>query len=263
MPAQTARTNTERFAEFFGDTIVEKPKGTFRYTSADGLKDVYPNADLTTAEYDAMFLGSDVHFDRLTNEAALMTTKWFDYRFMHFVESTYLFTRHYIDAYRRMYRKSIDHTGYRMGFTATNHDFLNGSKTVRTGFLIARQRADEHGIPYWFYCDFAMKWAVEDRIWNMPPKPNQLYSAELIADMILAWEDRCRWTLQAPIDERFLMSSGYEGKAKEEFQEWFCGQIMMRPNPERGLNSYMNIKPMISLENAIKYVGKDIVSKVV
>lgn len=298
MPAQT---NKERFAKALGDKYLPRPtnwkffiknvksktrrvrspiphKSHWGVLSAKGYLDnykwdykgresfvgVYTNPDLTAAEYDAMFIGADIDTRRFVNETQLMTTKWFDYRFMHFVEATYLFTRYYIDAYRRMYRKIISHEGYEMGFTG-GFDFLNGkvAKTHRTGFFLARQRADEMGIPYWFYCDYAMKWSVEDRIWNRPPKPNQLYSTELLADMFLAWEDRCRWTLQIPNDERFLLETNIDGDVQQEYQKWLCGQIMSRPHPERGLNTFMNVKPIITEANARKYIPANYVDQVI
>lgn len=233
----------------------------WEYVGYEHFVGVYINPDLTTAEYDAMFIKTDLDIKRLSKEAELMKTKWFDYRFMHFMEATYVFSRYYQDAYRAMYRKIVSHVGFKVGFTGGD-DFLNIAKTHRFGFFKAREMADAHGIPYWFYCNFAMKWSIEDRIWNMPPKPNQIYSKLLMEDMIKAWEIECDVSLQIPGDPRFLLETGIDGEVQQEFQKWLCEQISHRTYPERGLNTYMNKKPMISRENALKYLGKGYVDKV-
>ena len=229
----------------------------------------YWNADLSAAEYDAMFLQAEINSKHLYNESALMKKKWFDYRYMHFVEATYLFTKYYIQAYKNMKTKTFDfqrgpHISPFKGFKKDEpQDFLKISDRETVGMYRARGVADKLGINYEFYNDFAVKWCIETMIWKRSPRPSQLYSKPLLEDMVEAWRERCDTSMQIPDDERYELSMGVQGENQEDFQEWLGGQMLNRVHPEISLNTYMNNRPMITKENAIKHVGQQHVDKVI
>lgn len=223
----------------------------------------YHNADLTTAEYDMMFIQSHIDEKYLAKEADLMKSKWFDYRFMHFVEATYLFSMYYTKATQYWTKKVIDmkRGDFVKGFKGG--DFLKISQREKVGFWRARAHADSMGISYEFYTHFAFKWCVEGRIWKRFPRPNQLYSQELLTAMVEAWREECAGMPQIPIHENYRTDSGIDCEHTEHFQHWLCNELMKRTSPELGLNTYMNKYPHITRENAIKYMGEQIVNKVV
>lgn len=240
MPALNGhvKTNTERFGQ-------------------------YKNSDLTAEEYDTLFIQSGWNPKLLTNEANLMKTKWFDYRHMHFVEATYLFSMYYSRAYSDMMVKIFNHDSGRFMKGFKGGDFLELSSREKIGFWKARVVADSLGIPYGFYCKAAVRWCVEERIWKRVPRPNQLFSKDLVEAVNEAWVERCNTSLQIPIDERFELRMGTNTRLQGEFQEWLCGQIMNRRYPEIALHSYMVNRPMISVAKATEFMGKELVDEVI
>ncbi|MDQ6436645.1 hypothetical protein RB623_21560 [Mesorhizobium sp. LHD-90] len=88
-----------------------------------------------------LFIRSDI--DR---ERALLTSKWFDYRFMSPWEGTELFVLEYQKAYRRAFASWID-KGRAASVAGASLSQLN-DVGMRTQIWRARQRADETGMPY-------------------------------------------------------------------------------------------------------------------
>lgn len=232
------------------------------YRGTDGFEGVYLHADESTAFYDALFMKSGIDSRYRIIEASLMRKKWFDYRFMHFMEATYLFSRYYSKAHGEMMAKIFDHKKgpYMRGFTGA--DFMMIGEKHRAGLIKARRAADALGIPYWFYNDFAMKWTVEGNIWKRPPKPTQLYQKEMLPDLVAAWQERLQATIITPIDERYLLTSEMDGENQREFRIWLCEQIKSRNNPELALNNFLNKTPMITRNDAIQYIGEKYLEKV-
>ena len=109
---------------------------------------------------------------QLLKEIQLVTLKWPSYRFISPLESTRVFADAYKDAYVDCVRTNLDiehaektKIGDKLSWKERNSDL--------TQMWIARQHADELGMPYPDYLEFAFKFAV-GRQRKRLPQPNQL-----------------------------------------------------------------------------------------
>lgn len=108
-------------------------------------------------------------------ESALCKSKWWDYKIMHPMQATYHFVAAYKEAYKAAYGRREDTEQSRWLKVFAKEDFLEGAASTRTALWLARQKADEIGCPYSFFCSRAMHYA-ERRDWTMLPRPQALYS---------------------------------------------------------------------------------------
>lgn len=115
-------------------------------------------------------------------EAEVMPTKWSEYRFLTPMDATKQFHRAYIEAYKDYYRENIDviaASDIKIGFKLSLHK----RNAHLTQLYIARQKADQIGLPYPAYLEFVFKFAAARR-YRHPPQPNQLWPGEKKRD---AW----------------------------------------------------------------------------
>ncbi|UVK54903.1 hypothetical protein DBIPINDM_001379 [Mesorhizobium sp. AR02] len=117
-----------------------------------------------------------IHPDYLGKEAKLMTTKWFNYRFLSPLEATMLFGDMYVRALRGYVRQHIERDlaqkvrGIKSGIPKQRARWF-------TQLWAARQRADEFPIPYDLQLAFAFDFAAgRKRRWSM--LPNQVHASE-------------------------------------------------------------------------------------
>lgn len=115
-------------------------------------------------------------------EAELMLTKWPEYRFLTPWDADRLFHECFIAAYRTYLRINVDiasaddiKIGFKLNFYRRNAHL--------TQLHVARQKADEIGLPYPAYLEFTFKFAAARKYRN-PPQPNQLWPTEKKLD---AW----------------------------------------------------------------------------
>ena len=127
-------------------------------------------------------------------EAELMPTKWPEYRFLSPMDATKRFYEAYIEAYRDYLRTNIDvraAADIKIGFKLSFHK----RNAHLTQLYIARQKADQIGLPYPAYLEFVFKFAGARR-YRHPPQPNQLWPGEKKHDAWLTkivefWSDDC------------------------------------------------------------------------
>ncbi|MDE4134818.1 hypothetical protein PXK00_17030 [Phaeobacter sp. QD34_3] len=115
-------------------------------------------------------------------EAELMPNKWPEYRFLTPWDANRLFHKSFIEAYKNYLRTNIDATtaadikiGFKLNFHKRNAHL--------TQLYVARQKADEIGLPYPAYLEFIFTFAAARR-YRQPPQPNQLWPNEKKLD---AW----------------------------------------------------------------------------
>lgn len=125
-------------------------------------------------DYDAL-VSQFIREDLRIGEQDLYETKWWDYKPLHVLESTYLF----VDSYKSAIKEAIKRRKclYRgNNYKGLKHDdFLECSTRTITGMWKARKTADTYGIPYDVYCNQAMLYA-EKNDYKYLPNPSQLYS---------------------------------------------------------------------------------------
>lgn len=134
----------------------------------------FPGSDWTTEQCDALAV-QFVPLNLLQEEADLFQTKFWDYRFLHPTQATQLFAHSYAQAKKHAVERRTDiWVGRNMKGIKAECIFELPQRTI-TGFWKGRQMADRLGIPYDFYCEYAMLFADVAR-WENLPTATQLYS---------------------------------------------------------------------------------------
>lgn len=217
-------------------------------------------SNYTDEEYDAIGLRY-IKTKYIRKEAMLYTRKWFDYRRMHPVKATYLFAHHYTAAFGRMMAKRDgEHAKYHRGFKGG--DPMKAKAGQNTGFYKARQYADLLGIPYDFFCSYAMSWFT-DRLWKRLPKPYHLYSPEFLKAVKTAWGIKLLDSIQVPDDSFYMARGFYEHPDQVAFQHWLCSIIKGRAAPEMALMTYMTLNEYLVDDFVGQYFGEEVIQKAI
>lgn len=190
-------------------------------------------------------------------EPALFGTKWWDYRILHPMQATYLFAHEYRRARRAGLKRRIEYWAAVNAPVFGKHkveqengkeksvaieDFTDGSKTLITGLIKARQMADRHGIPYYSYCRAAVRYA-EDMLWTYVPKPHQMYANQkrkdingepiepILASVIRQWEESKRSNPKLANDEFYLADNYCQHPFQEAHKQEAMKIIRRSPVP--------------------------------
>ena len=127
------------------------------------------------------WVAENIGLSRCKDEAELFETKWFDYRDMHPLMATCLFT----EAYKRQYSYIMLSHGREHYETAP---FTTGLKRVpyqelstanKTSLWKARQFADQYCCSYDYFISTVLS-AAARRLWDKLPRPQHLWQPELI-----------------------------------------------------------------------------------
>ncbi len=183
----------------------------------------------------------------LLEEAALYQTKWFDYRRVHHGVATEIVAQFYRNTAKLLWAKYQDiHEAEVRSFLG--HGSIFELKPVeRNGLWKLRQVADRHGIPYGVYIMSAMNALLEDG-WRRLPRPNQLYSPDIVQ---LARE---RWTqlslTRAFSAEDFWFSNKcWEGHPDQKaHRAWLIETARRKGRPEVLLQSLVT-RELLRLED--------------
>jgi hypothetical protein len=168
----------------------------------------------------------------LDREIEAMGCRWWDYRGMSPVDTTYLFAQEYKDAtiaWNRMCRDDATAESRARPFVP---DDIFQSRDLNAMWM-ARQHADLLGIPYGFLMNLARQRNLNMTMRHMP-RPNQLYSEEFHVDLQAAWAQRCTEFLQLPMSADFrvrLNAYGGRGGWRTEFRAWLFEEVRKRPGP--------------------------------
>ena len=172
-------------------------------------------------------------------EADLFSTKWFDCRLLHPVHATYLYAHEYKVAARNYCRMNND------AERAPHLKIFSSLDVFQTRDLTscvnARQGLDRIGCRY----DWALGWMLKrqsDRGWLSFPRPNQLYSEELMLDVADAWKAECAVVLQIARSDHFRIVHGAALQPVQgEYVEWLLGQVR-----GRGIDAWRPLSRLLS-----------------
>lgn len=221
----------------------------------------YKGSELSGTECDAIALDR-VSPSLLKKEPKLSTTAWFDYRLMHPTQRTYLFAHFYEEAYRFMLRLHVDYEqaeGDNPRTYLPKKDPLGKTQSVlkrekasgvvgayRNCTMVwkARQKADELCIPYDVFCMSGMKAAI-GRIWQRAPSPSQLYSQNILNEIIDRWADLASQKMYVATDPFYLLTNWINHPSQADHAQWVCDQINTRVNPDFALAQHGFINPII------------------
>jgi hypothetical protein len=115
-----------------------------------------------------------------------------------------------------------------------------------------RQLIDDLGIRYDFFLRRAMTWHV-DNGWLQPPRPAHISAnADLITDIMMAWEEECAARLQFARDERYKAANFFGHVDQIAWEDWLVEQIANRRHPQYALQSALYIEGALRIEKAIQ-----------
>jgi len=216
----------------------------------------YHGSSLTWDDYEMLALAriSEPH---RRDETALFQTKWFDYRHLHPVAATYMYADRYAQAVRDIFAQTKDRDEALAVVPFAPSDVFQCNELI--GFWLARQALDRLGIRYEFALRFAMnRFAL--RGWSYFPRPNQLYTEELLLDTRDAWNKECAHSLQIAKHHRFTAQHYIAHRDQIDYQAWLVKQIQTREHPHRPISRLLSEK-LIS-KNVINDVfGEKVLNK--
>lgn len=200
--------------------------------------------------------------DILVKESELMQTKWFDYRRLHPMHATLLFIHHYTKAYKGFIRIAKDY-GMAEGikpFKGTAVDLL----LSREGGTIwkARQTFDQIGIRYDFALRFIMTYRLEHG-WLHAPRPAHLTDEDMLARMMLAWEDEQRRAVQLVRDPRYRVENFFGNSDQIAYETAVIAQIKQRRNRVPSLHNAIYLDRSVRFEEAIRQFSDEEVDEAI
>jgi hypothetical protein len=167
----------------------------------------------------------------LALELGLMTSKWFDYRFLHPVQATLVYANAFQKAYRDAFSRVIDRAAGEHIQIVNEAEFFEKNKPVKvSGLWRGRQIADAIGMPYEIYTALAMKHALNYWKQRHLPQAQQLYSERIVERVVDEWAERQKAILlfsTLPIyrNERYLGT-----RPQNDHHEWLFAQAELRPH---------------------------------
>ncbi len=154
------------------------------------------------------------HFQRtyidkklLAKEAKLLTARWIGHRYMTPLHSTQAFTDAYIGAYRAAWARHRDASEAPKKQPCQSSFAMNDLADM-SSLWMARQKADELGIPYDLYCEIVIEQWLSGRKAKNPPLPNQLRSNKLLKAWMRGhptWDEMRNRLYLTDWDRRFFM----------------------------------------------------------
>lgn len=214
------------------------------------------------AEWLGYFYGHDLDFlhgetlmlqhvgDKMIKlEAELMRTKWFDYRRLHPTKATYYLAHCYNRAYQDCMVVMRDKSGrFMRGFKGM--DVMTIYENTR--FWKLRQLIDSLGIRYDFFLRHAMEWHIAAG-WIRPPRPSQITAnADMITDVMMAWEEECAARLQFAKDPRYKTPNFFGHMDQIAWEDWLIAQIKTRRHPQYALHAALYIEDTLRIERALQ-----------
>ena len=184
--------------------------------------------DVSRIEADRLAL-KFIRKDWMEVERALITGKWFDYRFLSPVAATYLFAHEFKKIYRATYKLNVDsERGEHV--KPLPEDLFKAPKNVVSGIWRARQVADAMGMPYNVYLGRAYHWSL--RYWNHRhlPRPQQLYTDMITDRTAVDWEEIQGARLYYSALPGFKNPLYQSLKAQDDQHEWLFSQMARRGN---------------------------------
>lgn len=198
-----------------------------------------------------------IHAAHRANEAEIQSKRWFDYRQMTGAEATYLFGEHYYRQYLDSYKQTKDIRTVATVSPFTPDDIFRSNDL--TSMWLARQAADSIGCKYSFYLHHVFN-VFTVRGWKNLPRPNQIYSEELVISVNTAWTARCAEILQLA-ENKFFFADLYVGHPYQvQYYDYLVKQINSRQHKHLAVTGLLQ-KAVIPYELALLAFGPDVCKK--
>ena len=216
----------------------------------------------TPERYDVLMATHAAQKKLREHESDLMTSKWWDYRFMHPTEATYLFAHHYKEQYRNAFNRYFDKRQIARANTLAKHyDLFKNAPGAISGVWRARQFADSICAPY----DLYIRWAIDARMrfWKRGhlPRPCQLY-ADLVTDQVFEqWTEHLGGKFMVASHDAYKMQN-YAGLPSQDAHiEWVFAHARTQPHILHALQSAYR-RGLITAEKITEKFNDSVTDKV-
>lgn len=197
---------------------------------------------------DSCFQRRYIKAELLAKEGGLQQSKWVEYRYMTPLEATERFAHEYIAAYRRVYARHFD-AKVAANKQAIYANFGQNSKAEITSLWIARQYADERGIPYDVFLDIVMEGWVGGGKARQPPLPCQLLSSAQTAARLRMRPTREEVTerlFQPHWDRRFYAGRSIDDPVRAAALRGLRIDVLRAEDRPQRLAKYLGIRGLLS-----------------
>ncbi|HFP9309459.1 TPA: hypothetical protein ACHOZC_003458 [Raoultella ornithinolytica] len=193
-------------------------------SSIDGQKYEFM-LEMGTPEMDQWVL-ENIGLSRCKPENALFKTKWFDYRMMHPLIATSLFTETYKSAYSRIMethgREDFRHAPFRTGLK--RQSYLEMSAANKTSLWKARQIADRYCCTYEYFISTILS-AAASRLWDKLPRPQHLWQEDLLEIFERKFNARSKTLLESSVVSFGNMRQLCIPEVQRDYCEWILSHI--------------------------------------
>ena len=210
-------------------------------------------ADKSWFEYDCLTRQFGISTKILDVEPALFSVKWFDYRFMHPAQATYVYFSHYERAYRAAFSRHVDHEIADVIKLKKFDDLfdlknlaLKTAKEVKkakmyiSGIWNARAHADAMGLPY----DFAIEAQIRHTLkyWDQKflPRPAAISSDRVCEAVQLEWIEKKKASLLYSTHFEYRLPAYVGTAAQNDHHEHLLEIAGLRNDPEPALSRFLD-----------------------
>jgi hypothetical protein len=196
----------------------------------------------------------------LDRESELYKCKWFDYRPVHPTMATYMLAHCYNRAYGEHMGACFDHKKRFMA--AFKGKDVMAAREVKS-FWRLRQKIDELGMRYDFFCRHAMAWCAENG-WKQPPRPSHvLNNDDLIIQVANAWEMEQRGKIQWAKLPRFTASRFVGAPDQLAYEQHLATRIMQRAQPKYAVHVALYLYDALRIEAALELLPAGVVQEAI
>ena len=174
--------------------------------------------EMTTSDMDR-WVSENIGLSRCAGETELFSTKWFDYRNMHPLVATCLFSEIYKVEYARIMlthgRDDFQRAPFRTGLKRVAYQ--DHGMGVKTSLWRARQFADKYCCSYDYYISTMLSVAAQ-RLWANLPRPQHLWQDDLVA----IFEQKLARRAHIRIDDSIFSYHNMPQLVAPEMQKDYC-----------------------------------------
>lgn len=184
--------------------------------------DILETMDTATMD---LWVSQHVGLSRCKAESSLYTSKWFDYRIMHPLVATCLFTEVYKLKHSQITRTHGREDLVKAYFTTglKRVSYLDMSKANITSLWKARQVADRYCVPYDYFVETILSIAAS-RLWDKLPRPQHMWQEDLIE----IFEEKMKTRMKTTFDDSDFSFQNASQIINREIQMAYCQWIINR-----------------------------------
>lgn len=199
--------------------------------------------------------------EQLAIEDGLFSTKWFDYRQLHPVQSAYLYASAFESIYRRFYAEVKDRRAAEHIKVFKVDDIFAEPNPVARALWQGRMVADAAGMPYDVYIRLSLKHRLRGWRQRFLPRPSHLYQEDIYLKVVAEWEELQSARLYVA-ESPFYTNERYRGlKSQNDHHEWLFAQAIKRADVMPFLARFVLDDKTLPAEKVAARYGEETVSR--